>query len=160
MKKTLIYDILWHTSDNIPRMYSTEVAVTTELSTGTKVLLVAAMIHAALFGASFFYMASALAGAEPPVVQKTQPDVIAPYVTIIEPTEQASLFGDNVVAALAYDEAGVGQVSFVINGRLAHIDRSAKFGWTMEWNTRDVPEGAYTLSAIVEDRAGNIGYSP
>ncbi|HCJ52238.1 MAG: hypothetical protein A2898_02530 [Candidatus Kerfeldbacteria bacterium RIFCSPLOWO2_01_FULL_48_11] len=140
-------------------MYSTEVAVTTELSTGTKVILVAAMIHAAFFGAAFFYMANALAGAAP-ITRQTQRDVIAPYVTIIEPTEQANLSGDNIVAALAYDEAGVGQVSFIINGRLAHIDRSAKFGWTMEWNTRDVPEGTYTLSAIVEDRAGNLGYSP
>jgi hypothetical protein len=39
------------------------------------------------------------------------------------------------------------------------VATGTRFGWIFNWNTTSVPNGAYTLTSVATDPAGNVGRS-
>ena len=85
-------------------------------------------------------------------------DVTLPTVTITSPQEGERVVGTIPLAANATDNVGVSSVQFQING----VDLGAPVTatpYTVDWDTTTVANGAYQLTAIVADAAGNTATS-
>lgn len=82
------------------------------------------------------------------------PDAIAPTVQITSPSDGAKVTGVNVnIKANASDNMGVAKITAVVDGRTLCTSTSATL--SCNWNIKRVAAGAYTISAIAEDAAGN-----
>jgi len=84
-------------------------------------------------------------------------DETPPEVEIERPAADATVGGMVTVEATAFDEAGVEEVEFYVDGQ--RLGASSEAPWTYEWNTLDVEEGSHQLSARARDAAGNEGES-
>lgn len=82
-------------------------------------------------------------------------DSIAPTVSIIAPTNGATVSGSSVgISANAGDNAGVVGVQFRLDGvNLGSEDTSAPYN--LAWNTTGVSNGVHILTAVARDAAGN-----
>ncbi len=81
-------------------------------------------------------------------------DLAAPSISITAPAPGASVAGTISVSASATDDTGVVGVQFLVNGAaLGPEDTAAPFSVTAY--TTSVPDGAYTLTAVARDAAGN-----
>jgi hypothetical protein len=82
-------------------------------------------------------------------------DVTAPAVAMTAPAAGARVSGANVsVTAAASDNVGVADVQFRLDGAaLGSPDTSSPYALT--WDTRTVPDGAHSLTAVARDAAGN-----
>jgi hypothetical protein len=90
--------------------------------------------------------------------QLVQIDGGAPSVAITSPLDGATVKGIVKVTATATDAvSGAATVSFYANGVLIGTKTGAPF--TMNWNTRKVSPGQYTLTAVAADLAGNTSTS-
>jgi subtilisin family serine protease len=84
-------------------------------------------------------------------------DVTAPTVSLTAPTSGSTVSGTATVSASALDNIGVSRVEFYENGTLMYTGTVTPFGFS--WDTTDVVNGTYTLSAKAYDTAGNAGQS-
>ena len=73
--------------------------------------------------------------------------------------------GVQTLEASASDSASpISNVKFVLTGgslddTVVATGASTKTGWLANWQSGDVPNGAYTLQSVVTDAAGNVAYS-
>jgi hypothetical protein len=80
--------------------------------------------------------------------------VEAPVVNVTAPGDGAVVAGAVAVSAGASDNVGVVGVQFRVNGaNLGGEDLSAPY--TVEWNSLSVANGAYQVTAVARDAAGN-----
>jgi hypothetical protein len=82
-----------------------------------------------------------------------------PAVTILAPADGATVSGNVEVAAMVMDTEGSRvEVTYLLNGSpLGWPVTRAPYG--MRWDTRAVPDGAVTLTAVVTDDSGERGTS-
>ena len=81
-------------------------------------------------------------------------DTTAPSVSFTSPSSGATVSGSSVsVTATASDNVGVSSVQFKIGSSVIFTDTSSPYAATL--NTTQYSNGAYTLSAIATDAAGN-----
>jgi subtilisin family serine protease len=74
-----------------------------------------------------------------------------PSVTLTSPTDGATVSGLISVTADAFDDNGVTQVEFFVDGTSIGVDNSGIDGWTAEWDTIAYANGNYTISATATD---------
>jgi peptidoglycan/xylan/chitin deacetylase (PgdA/CDA1 family) len=82
-------------------------------------------------------------------------DSIAPSVAITQPANGATVSGNVTIGATATDTGGsaVANVKFYADGTL--LGTSSRSPYSTSWNTKKVPKGQHTLTAIATDNAGN-----
>lgn len=86
------------------------------------------------------------------------PDGTNPSVTITVPSTGATISRMAVLTATATDNIRVTQVTFDLDGPdgIVVIGRPATIApFTIEWDTREFPNGTFTLTATAYDAAGN-----
>jgi archaellum component FlaF (FlaF/FlaG flagellin family) len=84
-----------------------------------------------------------------------------PVADAIAPSVEASTAGSNgtiTLIANASDNVGVSEVEFLIDGVLVGSDATSPY--TLAIDSTALASGAYTLSAVAYDAAGNAGVSP
>ncbi|HMC78494.1 MAG TPA: Ig-like domain-containing protein, partial [Vicinamibacterales bacterium] len=90
-------------------------------------------------------------------VLRTLPDVAPPVVTLMSPAVGA-VSGSVVVAASASDNIAVAGVQFMLDGApLGAEDTAAPY--ELAWDTAPMANGAYMLTAVARDAAGNAATS-
>ncbi len=90
-------------------------------------------------------------------VNNTVADTTAPTVSVTAPANNSTVSGTATVTATASDNVGVTKVEFYVNGALNATDTTAPYNYA--WNTKNVANGNYTLTAKAYDAAGNVGQS-
>lgn len=81
-------------------------------------------------------------------------DTIPPVVSMSSPADGATVADTITVSAAASDDVGVAGVQFLLDGsNLGPEDTTAPY--TFLWDTTSVADGAYGLSAVARDAAGN-----
>jgi len=102
------------------------------------------------FTAVFIACAALLVAATPAVAA----DNTKPAVSITSPASGATISGTVTVTATAFDNRGVVGVQFYVNGSvLGAEDTTAPY--SVAAYTTSVADGAYTLTAVARDAAGN-----
>jgi subtilisin family serine protease len=86
-----------------------------------------------------------------------EPDITDPLVSITYPEEGSTVSSSITVSVTATDNVGVERVELYIDGAL--FGTSSTWPHNFYWNTNDLPDGYYELSATGYDTSGNIGYS-
>ena len=86
-----------------------------------------------------------------------EPDITDPLVSIISPAEGSTVSSSIMVSVSATDNVGVERVELYIDGTF--FGKSNTEPHNFYWNTNDLPDGYYELSAIAYDTSGNIGHS-
>ena len=84
-------------------------------------------------------------------------DTEAPSVNIFSPGSGTTVSGSVQVDVNASDNVGVGEVSLYANGALVGTDDTSPYQFS--WDSRQLADGAVTLSATALDAAGNEGTS-
>lgn len=84
-------------------------------------------------------------------------DTTAPLVSIAALENSATLAGVAQVSVGASDDVAVAKVEFYVNGALQATQTSTPYSFT--WNTAQIANGNYTLTARAYDAAGNVGQS-
>ena len=86
------------------------------------------------------------------------PDETPPTVALTAPTAGATLTGTVTLQAAANDDQGVAGVQFQMNGtNWGTEDTTAPY--SRVWDTSTATPGAYTITAVARDAAGNTGTS-
>ena len=85
------------------------------------------------------------------------PDVTAPSASITSPETGSIMSGVVTVSVEAADDTEVERVELYVDGVLLGTKTSAPY--TFNWDTNDLPEGYYDLSATAYDTSGNTGSS-
>ena len=80
---------------------------------------------------------------------------IAPTVTVTSPTSNATVSGTVTVNASASDTVGISKVEFYVNGVLKSSKTSSPYSFN--WNTTNLVNSTYSLSAKAYDLKGNSG---
>ena len=86
-----------------------------------------------------------------------EPDITDPLVSITSPDEGSTVSSSITVSVSATDNVEIERVELYIDG--AFFGTSATNPHNFYWNTNDLPEGYYELSATAYDASGNIGHS-
>ncbi len=81
------------------------------------------------------------------------PDTVSPTVSLNFPSDDSVVTEQVTLTATADDDVAVSQVEFKVNGTSIGVDGAAPF--SINWNSRSVPNGSYTLTAVATDGAGN-----
>ena len=84
-------------------------------------------------------------------------DNILPTVSITSPTDGAIVSGTTLISANASDNTAVKEVKFLINGVIKKTDKIVPYDYS--WNTTNLTNGIYTITAKVFDLAGNTATS-
>jgi hypothetical protein len=82
---------------------------------------------------------------------------VPPSVSLLSPSNNATVSGTVSVTANVSDNVGVTKVEFYVNNALKATDTSTPYLYS--WNTSALAAGTYTLSAKAYDAAGNVGQS-
>ena len=86
-------------------------------------------------------------------------DNTPPSVRITAPVDGQTLSGTFTLKAEASDLNGVESVEFFVDGdgRITSlgVDGDSSGGWSVDWNTGNFVDGAYSLTATATDSAGN-----
>lgn len=77
----------------------------------------------------------------------------APTVSIVNPTEGATVSGNVIVSADATDDRGMTQVEFFVDGESIGVDSDGSDGWSANWDTTGAADGSHTVSAVATDTA-------
>ncbi len=86
------------------------------------------------------------------------PDSTAPTVLLTAPANNSTISGTMTITAAASDNVAVASVQFMLDGNpIGALDTSAP--WSMTYDTRQLTNGQYTLSAVAKDAAGNSATS-
>jgi fibronectin type 3 domain-containing protein len=95
------------------------------------------------------------------VTTPAAPDTTAPVVSILSPVRSARVSGTIALTAVASDPAGAGQVSSGIAGvrfQVDGLDVAAEITnspFTLQYNTKLLPNGTHRVQATARDAAGN-----
>lgn len=81
-------------------------------------------------------------------------DTTPPSVALTAPANGATVGGTVILSASATDNVGIASVRFDVDGQPLGLDTTAG-KCAAAWNTASVPNGAYTLTAVAYDAAGN-----
>jgi hypothetical protein len=87
-------------------------------------------------------------------------DNTPPSTAIFYPSDGATLSGNSVVDATASDNVGVTGVDVhatdaAFNDQLLGAATLTRYGWVFVWDTTTLSNGAYTITTIARDAAGN-----
>jgi hypothetical protein len=93
-----------------------------------------------------------VAGTPPPPQDTTPPNVAITY-----PKDKSTVSGSIIVTVNASDNTAVSKVELYKNGELFAVDYEAPYEFY--WETKNDPNGDYTLTAKAYDTANNIGES-
>jgi C1A family cysteine protease len=91
------------------------------------------------------------------IAAKGKPDAIAPTVSILSPTNAASVSGTISVLVSATDNVKVTSVTLSVDGSAKSSSTTAPF--THVWNSGTVPNGTHTLTVTAKDAKGNSSSS-
>lgn len=91
------------------------------------------------------------------IAAKGKPDAIPPTVSILSPTNGASVSGTVSVLVSATDNIKVSSVTLSIDGSAKSSSTTAPF--TTVWNSGTVPNGTHTLTVTAKDAKGNSSSS-
>jgi hypothetical protein len=83
------------------------------------------------------------------------PDVTAPSVSFSAPANNATVNGAVTISASASDDVGVSSVQFKIGSTVIATDNTSPYSATLDTTT--LTNGAYTLTVVATDAAGNQG---
>jgi len=86
-------------------------------------------------------------------------DIGPPIVSLFSPADSATLTGDVALTATAVDDRAVAAVQFALNGQAigsAVTTEAPLTKFTLVWNSRDQPNGTYTLTAAARDATGQV----
>jgi hypothetical protein len=86
------------------------------------------------------------------------PDVTPPTVSISAPAGGSTVTGTVPVAAEAADDIQVAGVQFQVDGGNLGAEATTR-PYAVSWDSRSVPDGSHTLSAIARDTSGNTAFS-
>ena len=96
-------------------------------------------------GTEYYYFSVTLSGGSG--------DTTSPSVSIISPSNGATVSGTTTVSASASDNVGVSSVEFRVDGALKATDSSAPYSFS--WDTTTSSDGSHTVTANAFDAAGN-----
>jgi hypothetical protein len=87
-----------------------------------------------------------------------------PTTSLVKPPAGETLRGNVFLLATASDFFGISKVEFILNGQNGHstiLSPGAKipYGWLGAWDTRTVPDGAYSIRSIAYAPGGLTGGS-
>jgi hypothetical protein len=87
-----------------------------------------------------------------------------PVTSVAQPSDGSTVSGTTTLSASASDDVAVSKVEFRLTGgtyndAVIGVATGTRFGWIFNWNTTSVPNGAYTLTSVATDPAGNVGRS-
>jgi Bacterial Ig domain len=85
------------------------------------------------------------------------PSGAPPTVSVTAPVEGARVTGTTTIRATAASDAGVTQVAFSVDGSAVGTDTNGADGWSVSWNTSNVPDGSHTVTATATDSNGQTG---
>jgi hypothetical protein len=108
---------------------------------------------AAPVGSQYVYRVSAYNDGGSSYSNTASVDRIQPTVSFTSPAADALVSGVVSLQAIAADAGGVARVSFYVGTTLIGIDGAAPY--TVDWNSRSVTDGSYTLRATASDTAAN-----
>ena len=80
---------------------------------------------------------------------------------VAAPSNGSTVQGERIVDAIAPFNFGISRVDFRLDGPGIHnvligsATVSRQYGWYFIWNTKDVPNGTYTLRSIAYDASGH-----
>ena len=77
-----------------------------------------------------------------------------PSVSITSPADASTVNGLVTVSAEASDDVAVSSLTFAVDGGVIAVDLNGSDGWSALWDTRTVTDGAYSISAVATDSAG------
>ena len=77
-----------------------------------------------------------------------------PSVALGSPAAGATVSGTVTVTASAADDDAVTAVSFSVGGTTIGTDTNGSDGWSVPWNTTQVPDGPHALAATATDTRG------
>ena len=83
-------------------------------------------------------------------------DTTKPVTTITMPEDLSTVKGQVPVKATASDASGIAKVEFYVQDALKSTDTSAPYEYT--WDTNQIADGVYTLTAKSFDPAGNSSF--
>ncbi len=86
-------------------------------------------------------------------------DVVPPIGAITSPLADATVSGLVTVGVSASDNAGVASVNLLVNGAEVGVGDSEP-AYNIAWDTNNLTDGQYTLSAKIIDTSGNIFVTP
>ena len=81
-------------------------------------------------------------------------DNLGPAVSITAPADGATVAGVVGVSADATDTVGVDQVEFFADGASIGVDTNGADGWSANWDSSALPDGAVAVSATAMDTFG------
>lgn len=87
------------------------------------------------------------------LVRPMEPDVEAPFVSIVEPAVDARLNGTITARATASDDRGVVDVTLSVSGGSSVVVAAAPYDWS--FSSSGLSSGSHTFSAVAKDLAGN-----
>lgn len=79
---------------------------------------------------------------------------LRPLVSIADPKDGEFVSGDATISAYAFDDEGVVLVDFYLNDAPLGSDEDGYDGWSVVWDTTQVEDGPYTLTATAIDTIG------
>ncbi|MEM6997533.1 MAG: Ig-like domain-containing protein [Patescibacteria group bacterium] len=86
----------------------------------------------------------------------TNSDSEAPVISISTPTDLSTVSGDTLIRATATDNVGVTEVQFYIDGSpVGSPDTTDPYEYNWMTSSGSYPDGTYSLTAEVNDAAGN-----
>jgi hypothetical protein len=80
-------------------------------------------------------------------------DVTPPNVALTAPANNAAVSGTVTISSTSSDNVGVSRVEYYSNGSLLFAGNVSPFSFS--WDTREVANGSYTITAKAYDNAGN-----
>jgi subtilisin family serine protease len=80
-----------------------------------------------------------------------------PTVTITSPADGAIVSGTVTITANASDDHDVAQVEFFVDDVSLGVDASPSDGWSVDWDTTTVGDGAHAVTAVATDGPGQTG---
>ncbi len=83
----------------------------------------------------------------------------APAVQLTSPLPSASLRGEVTLTAKVQDADPIERVEFYRDSTPLGTDTNGTDGWSLAWDTTNVPNRAYFLTARAYDSGGNVGAS-
>lgn len=87
------------------------------------------------------------------VSNSVPPDTTPPTVSIAAPTDGATVHGVVTLTADASDDDAVNEVLFDVNGTEVGAENTAPY--QVSWDSGNVLDGTYTITATAVDRSGN-----
>ncbi len=82
----------------------------------------------------------------------------SPVVTITNPADGSIVYGITTVTASAFDDGGVNNVEFFIDGISIGVDTNPLDGYSAQWNTSSHTDGSQAqVSAVATDGGGQQG---